>query len=466
MDKHMPTTQKEIEDIFPLTSVQQFMLDNAAATPSGLAFQQQYTYYLDGDVDPQLCRKAWEIVVARHPAMRTSLHHQGTSRAFQVVHGLAPLPFAIVDLSHLDEQERDRRVFAFLREDARIPFNFHKPPLLRLALHKMEERLYVITLTLSHIIFDGWSLGVAFRHFVQAYGELSRGAAPDLTPLPSMHGYISWFRKRDYTADLAWWRERLSMAETPRLPFMNPSPGSRPIEADQLHHLVLTEEETGLLEQAARKMGITLNVLYQGAWALMLSRLSPERRALLLTVAASRPVDVSGIDQVFGLLLDGVPYNLECPGDMPLADWLRDLHALQLESLEHCHVPAQEWLTIGRYPGTIPYNSYLIFENMATGESGGQDEAFSIRAAFMNSNLSFPLSMMVFPGTILRVAIIYSLDFFTPEAIVRFSELLRRTLNALAQYPDKTLDGVSALVGLSEESMSCAVTTSTEGVYA
>ena len=69
----------------------------------------------------------------------------------------------------------------------------------------------------------------------------------------------------------------------------------------------------------------------------------------------------------------------------------------------------------------------------------------------MNSNLSFPLSMMVFPGASLRVAIIYSRDFFTEEKIQAFTERLREALKALASHPEQTLDEVSALALLDEE---------------
>ncbi|OXS30141.1 MAG: hypothetical protein BCS36_06620 [Desulfovibrio sp. MES5] len=449
----MPASQKELQEIFSLTPVQQFMLDCSEHTPSGLAFQQQYSYYLEGKVDPELCRKAWEVVVARHPAMRASIHHKGTSQAFQVIHAATFLPFELHDVSQLHEDERNGRVLAFLSEDARTPFDISRPPLMRLCLHKMRDDLFILTLTLSHLIFDGWSLGVAFRHFAQAYGELSQGLAPDATPLPSMRDYISWFKKRDQSEDLAWWREKLATAQMQPLPFMRLPEESRPVEADQIYHMVLSEEETASLDAAARKLGITLNVLYQGAWALILSRLSPQRRALMLTVAASRPVEVPGIEQVFGLLIDGVPYNVECAGGQTASTWLEELRGLQLESLEHRHVPVDTWLRPCRDSDMIPYNSYLIFENMATGEGGDEKADFSIRAAYMNSNLSFPLSMMVFPGPALRVAFIYCKDFFTHETIVKFSELIRRTLLTLAENSDKTLDRISELAGLNEETI-------------
>ena len=205
------------------------------------------------------------------------------------------------------------------------------------------------------------------------------------------------------------------------------------------------------LEEAAKAMGVTLNVLYQAAWALIMSRLSPERRALMLTVAASRPVELEHIDQVFGVLIDGVPYNLHCPGDKKVCLWLKELRSLQLESMEHQYTPIQQWIQMGREPGKIPFNSYLIFENHATGEGEKESAAFSLNAAYMNSNLSFPLSMMVFPGASLRVAIIYSSDFFTEEKIQAFTERLREALKALASHPEQTLDEVSALALLDEE---------------
>ncbi len=441
----------QLEEIFPLTPVQNFILDISRMTPSGLAFQQQYTYYLTGEVDPQLVQESWEVIVARHPSLRTSFHCEGTSQSFQVVHRKAPLPFLFRDLRGLGEDERTAAVLAWLMEDAKKPFDLLVPPLMRLALTQLEDRLFVLTLTMSHLIFDGWSLGASFNLFAQTYARLIMGEEPDRTPFPSMHSYVTWYRKRDTAADTAWWQERLKDAVLPRLPFMRVHEHTGPVEADQIHHMVLDQEETAVLEQGAKSMGITLNVLYQAAWALILSRLSPERRALMLTVAASRPMELEHIDQVFGVLIDGVPYHLHCPGDLQVEAWLGELRSLQLESLEHQYTPIQAWIQMGREPGVIPFNSYLIFENHATGEGEKEDAAFSLNAAYMNSNLSFPLSMMVFPGPALRVAIIYSSDFFGEEGILAFTERLRATLKALAANPGRTLDEISALALLDEE---------------
>lgn len=441
----------KIEEIFPLTPVQNFILDISRLTPSGLAFQQQYTYYLSGEIRPELVQQSWEIVVASHPSLRTSFHCEGTSQSFQVVHDHARLPFFFQDLRSLSEEARTAAVFAWLMEDSQKPFDFLVPPLMRLALTQMEDRLFVMTLTLSHLVFDGWSLGASFNLFAHIYASLAKGEEPDITPFPSMHDYVTWYRRRDNSEDIAWWQERLHDAVTPRLPFMNTQEHPGPVEADQIHHLVFTAEETAELEEAAKAMGVTLNVLYQAAWALIMSRLSPERRALMLTVAASRPVELEHIDQVFGVLIDGVPYNLHCLGDKKVCLWLKELRSLQLESMEHQYTPIQQWIQMGREPGKIPFNSYLIFENHATGEGEKESAAFSLNAAYMNSNLSFPLSMMVFPGASLRVAIIYSRDFFTEEKIQAFTERLREALKALASHPEQTLDEVSALALLDEE---------------
>lgn len=454
MTTSQPVLPCRLTEIFPLSPVQTFMLDVSRQTPSGLAFQQQYTYYLSGSIEPELVRRAWEHICARHPSLRTSFHYEGTSRPFQVVHDKSTLPFFFRDLRSLSPDERTAQAFAWLMEDAKKPFNFLVPPLMRIGLQQMEDATFILTLTMSHLIFDGWSLGAAFELFGKTYAELAQGREPDCTPFPSLHQYVSWYRRRDTARDLAWWQEQLQDAVMPRLPFMKMPETQGPVEADQIHHLLCTPEETAAMEEAAKNMGVTLNVLYQAAWALILSRLSPERKALMLTVAASRPVELPDIDQVFGLLIDGIPYNLHCPGDKKVHSWLRELRTLQLESMEHQYCPIQSWLQTGREPGVIPYNSYLIFENMATGEGSRGDAAFTLQAAYMNSNLSFPLSMMVFPGRALRVAIIYSQEFFTEAKIAAFADRLRKTLNTLAASPDASLDEISATALLDEEHLS------------
>jgi hypothetical protein len=433
--------QPFIEDIFPLAPFQDFILYFVGLIPGGLSYQQQYTYYLHGQMPPERCRDAWSRVIEAHPGLRSSFHRDNISRGYQVIHRVAEPNFHYEDLRQMSPEERERYVFGFIERDFHTPLNHYKPPVLRITLKQIEDDLSIMTLTLSHVIFDGWSLGVALTDFAQVCAELTRGGNGRLEKRPSIRPYLAWFNNREKGDDLAWWREQLRGATLPRLPFLPPEVKAvMPATANKIHHLILTEEETRVLEKEAASMSITLNILFQAVWGLMIARLSPERRAVMLTVAASRPPEVKSIDKIFGLLLDALPYHLNCPDDQRVSLWLQSLHELQMEAMERRFVPIQDLVAMTDDGTHIPiYNSYLVFENMDAGEGKKENADLEIQGAYMNSNVGLPVCMMVLPAKQLRVALIYSEEYYSAETAELLSKALYEAMFSLAQNRDLTL---------------------------
>jgi arthrofactin-type cyclic lipopeptide synthetase B len=67
-------------------------------TPDDAAYVAQVTCTLVGEVDSGALERAWQAVVARHEALRTSVHWEGVAEPTQVVWQRAPTGLRFVDL--------------------------------------------------------------------------------------------------------------------------------------------------------------------------------------------------------------------------------------------------------------------------------------------------------------------------------------------------------------------------------
>ncbi|MBK9111632.1 MAG: hypothetical protein IPM88_08095 [Nitrospira sp.] len=63
---------KNIEAIYPLSPMQEGMLFHTLMNPGTGIYLMQNRYYVEGEMDAALFRKAWEQVIARHSILRTS----------------------------------------------------------------------------------------------------------------------------------------------------------------------------------------------------------------------------------------------------------------------------------------------------------------------------------------------------------------------------------------------------------
>src|SRR5262249_55235177 len=81
-----------IEDAYPLTPVQEGMLFHTLDDPEAGHYVEQFLCRLRGELDLAALEESWHRLVARHPALRTTIHWTEFDRPYQVVHRRAEAP--------------------------------------------------------------------------------------------------------------------------------------------------------------------------------------------------------------------------------------------------------------------------------------------------------------------------------------------------------------------------------------
>src|SRR5262249_35884232 len=92
LDRHF-AAERDLEDIYPLTPLQQGILFHALYEPDSGAYVEQLGCVIRGELDVPSFRRAWQRVLERHPALRTAFRWEGLEQPLQVVHTQAALPF-------------------------------------------------------------------------------------------------------------------------------------------------------------------------------------------------------------------------------------------------------------------------------------------------------------------------------------------------------------------------------------
>src|SRR6185437_1962505 len=124
--------------------------------------------------------------------------------------------FPVTDLRPLPERHRESRAVQLATEDAKLPFDLTRPPLIRVQLIRLAEREYRLFLTLHHIIFDAYSLYRIFLPELQAcYAGFLNGTDPGLQALGVQYPDYALWLKRVYSTrasepHLCYWEAQLS----------------------------------------------------------------------------------------------------------------------------------------------------------------------------------------------------------------------------------------------------------------
>src|SRR4029077_20645149 len=128
-----------------------------------------------------------------------------------------------------------------------------------------------LLLSNHHLLMDGWSLPVLVRELFALYGQEGQSAAlPRMTPY---RDYLGWIAGQDRQAAQAALQSTLEGLEEPTRLAAARSGAAAPALPEEII-VELPEALTEALSRQARSHGLTLNTILQGAWAILLGRLT------------------------------------------------------------------------------------------------------------------------------------------------------------------------------------------------
>jgi len=434
----------DLEDVYKLSPLQQGMLFHNLYHPEEDVYVVQFRFTLAGPLSPPALEDAWNRVLAQHPALRTSFHWEKIQAPSQVVHRKVTLPVELHDL-----RGREADLERFLADDRARGFDLTKAPLMRLAVLRTGAEEHVLVWTHHHLLLDGWSVGLVVGQVLALYEAAVRSDSADLKRARPFRDYIAWLRRQDLAAAERFWRGELAgfIAPTP-LGSPAPLPG-RAGYGDRTMRLTLAA--TAALQALAREHQLTLSTVVQGAWGLLLSRMSGDEDVLFGTTVAGRPAELPGVESIVGLFINTLPARVAVEPDAPLVPWLQRLQERQTAARQFEHSPLFEVQTWSEVPaGTPLFHSLFVFENFPTADERQAARAsLQVREIRQVETSNYPLSLAVTPpagktaALVLRV--IWERSRFEDVEIVRLQEHLKTLLESFAAAPFRRLSELEML---------------------
>ena len=437
-----------IEDIYPLTPVQQGMLFHSLSAPGTGVYVQQLSCSLRGHLDVEAFRGAWDAVVSRHAALRTAFVWQRVETPVQVVLEGVRTSWTELDWRGDESSAREAQWESLLASDMARGFELSQAPLMRMTLVRVGSSSYRFVWSSHHLLLDGWSVPIVLQEVRTHYEALGRGVDVSLKRPPRYRDYISWLGRQDGTRSRSFWRRLLRgvTAPTPvggvrgsELAASGPQEPSR-------EPLVWSTACTSELGQAARRLRVTLNTLVQAAWALVLSRYSGESDVVFGVTAAGRPPMVTGVEAMVGVFINTLPMRVRVCERAAVGEWLRQLHAQQVEWRQHEYsslVQVQEWSEIPR--GQPLFESLIVFENYPLGRTTWDEAKLAITDVGINERTNYPLTVLVVPGNELQGHIAYDGSRFSAAAVARMARHMETVLAGLAGDTGRAVGDVPLL---------------------
>ncbi|WP_229210736.1 non-ribosomal peptide synthetase, partial [Duganella sp. CF517] len=422
--------------------------------PESAAYHISHALTLNGALDVDALKAAFEALLVRHESLRTVFRAGDDGQAAQLVGEASDAWFEHIDLTGTAADALTAQVRGEVARLNRTPFDLEHGPLLRVGLIREAADRHVLAVVMHHIVSDGWSMNIIVEEFVELYRARLEGRSATLAPLPVQYAdYAAWQRQwmeaGERERQLSYWKAQLG-DEHPVLQL----PTNRPRKADGAyraarHTFVLPPDLAGGLQRRAQAQGATLFMALLAGVQVLLSRHSGQSDIRVGVPIANR--HRSETEGVVGFFVNTQVLRNVIDDRQSMAQVLEQAKQASLGAQAHQDLPFEQLVEALRPERQLGANPlFQVLMNHQRQQRGG---ARQLPGLVLEDYLSgdrtaqFELTVDTFEAAdgLLHVGFTYAQELFAAEAIERMAAHYVAVLRALAEDPGRAAGAVSLL---------------------
>ncbi|MBS0264562.1 MAG: amino acid adenylation domain-containing protein, partial [Planctomycetes bacterium] len=380
---------------------------------------------LRGPLDVAALERSVREIVRRHEAVRTTF---GTvdGRPLPVVLEPEAFRLTVTDLQLIPERRRETEVRRLAMEEAGRPFDLSRDLMLRVQVVKLDEQHHVLLMTMHHIAYDGWSMGVLSRELTALYAAFARN---ENSPLPEFSfQYVDyavwqreWLQGEELERQLTYWKQQLSGAPAVlELPTDCPRPAVATCRGER-RVVTLNANLTQSLHSLSRREGVTPFMTLLAAFQVLLARYSGQEDVSVgVPIAGRNRTEVEGL---IGFFVNTLVVRTDLSQNPTFQELLKRVREVTLGAYAHQDLPFErlvEELHPERSLGHSPlFQVMFALQNTPASELELTDITVS-RLTIDHATAMFDLTLSLgerngeFQGTL-----DYNSDLFQAETIAR-----------------------------------------------
>ena len=433
----------------PLSASQERMRFIYELNPESAAYNMAGAIRLRGQLDVEALQEAYDDLVARHEALRTT---------FPIVDGVpvqriephGSIELAVLDRRSLPPSQRMARVAEEMRATARRPFRLEELPLVRCALFVLDDDDHLLFSNMHHIIGDQWSFGVLSRDLTTFYNARLAGRESPLAPLDIQFGdYVQWHR--DWIASgaidtqLDYWLHQLAGCPTIDLPADRPRPPMQTSNGGMLAVSLPAHIQRGIDELCLRCRVSPFMVLL-AALDVVLHRHTGAEDIVVGTAIANRNRLES--EDLIGTFVNTLVLRTDLSGHPAFAELLDRVQLAALDAYAHQDVPfatVVNALNPDRDLSRSPLFQVFLNVQNAPFELPGLDGLTTELVIVDRGAAQFDLALSFDLAVREEVLIEFNTDLFDEDRIERLVVHLLMLLEGAAADPWARIDEVTLL---------------------
>jgi hypothetical protein len=447
--------KKNIEDILPLTPMQEGMLFHYLKDRESDYYFEQLCLTITGEIDLTWFRQAWALVVETNEMLRTRFKWEKMKKPLQVVLKQSPPQFIFHDFSNGNINENDKRnlVQGIKDNDRKNKFNLDSVPF-RITLCKIGQAEFEMMISNHHILYDGWSNGILLKEFFSFYNHLVQKKSPVKPHKHKYKEYISWIQGQDVQKQREYWARYLNGFETKSELSIKRRKGKNINSAapgNYQYNVKFSKKVREKLGIFTKSHKITLAGLLYSAWGILLQRYNNSEDVIFGTTVSGRSSDVKGIEDIVGLFINTVPLRVRTnsSGHEKIKEFLSRVNQELREREEHESASLVEIKEYGEvvFAGEL-FDTIFVIENYPLNKmllERNNPLPLSVDSYSMFETTHYDLTVGITPSEDIEVEFTYNEDLFDESIIKELSCHFMKIAADMVENPGKELAALEIL---------------------
>jgi amino acid adenylation domain-containing protein/non-ribosomal peptide synthase protein (TIGR01720 family) len=426
----MTIARADIQNIYPLTPLQEGMYAHAESAPDSDAYFEQWRLRIHGTLRPAFVERAWNTLFERHDIFRTVFTPGDGKRPLQIVLRHRQVEFVTKDFSAVAPSDLETRLSEERARDRARGFRLEADPLVRVQAIRLAPLDWEVLWSHHHIILDGWSAALVQSEFMRLYAAMATGTDAALDPAPPFSQFV---KSLPAAADTDFWRKYLAgidaAAELPRTEDSRP-----PALARQL--VELSPGISARIDAFCRAEGVTLAAFVQAVWGVLLARYANADDVVFGYIMSGRSAELRGVERMVGMLINTLPVRIQLGADETFRSLVARVHRQAADLVAHQHTPLVE---IQRACGAGARVTHVVaIENYPEEERlGGAETGFEVTSATSYDRTQYGFDLVVLPGhDALRFRLSWDQAIHDDDLMVRMGGQLAHVINSVLAQPD------------------------------
>ena len=397
---------------------------------------------MHGKVDLAVMKEAVQILVKRHPMLRTTFKEvDGVPK--MMVQDDMNIPFVVLDLEGLPDAMKNNKIDEMIQNECDREYDFVNGPLMYCTVAKKDKDDLVFIISQHHIISDGWSLGVLVMELGEIYNSLLNGEEWKLPEFRvEITDYIEFKNKSllENHSDKKYWLDKLdSEIEALDLPIDFERPALQTYRGDTVM-FEMSGDLNARLETFNVSNGSTMFMTLLSAYYLLLHKLTLQEDLVIgIPVAGREDVEVKDF---IGMFVNSLAVRNQINHEMSLTDFIQQIRSSILESFEHQDYPFDKLVddlnpprSLNRTPLFQTMFNYLSVPLNFNMEQANVEEHM-VRHRISKYDISIHILEL---AEKLSISFEYNVDLFEEDSIHRWLGHYVHVVNQILENPDQTI---------------------------